>query len=436
MNFGRRIYIVIFVVTGLFFFSQSVLAVLFEPGAGVGLEYTNNARLTLDDQISDLVATTYVGARVTEDEGALKYGAATSFNRHSYVHDSYDDQRYFNLGANADWEMIKDRFNWFLADNFYQNSISSLGANTPDNIQDSNVFTFGALARLPLSARQSFSLTPTFSQYYYEVLHTDNKQYSLTANWNYQMFRLTNVGLVLSGRKINYTETDIFGRSPDNTEFTNMAIIVNGQRLRSSFLINLGATNVKRDNGQETTEFAGYLDWQTDISSRSTFETRVSTDLTDASSVAAGQTGGGVQITADVIRTSILNLTYSRDDATLNTRLSGRYNRVLYSESPLDRIIRSLDLQFSYPVTQRLSSSAYVYYNRIRQLEIDREDERVTVGGNLRYNFSRKIHGLFDLKYRNRKSTISALDYDEYSIFISLVYGYGEVGRATRTGGF
>jgi hypothetical protein len=275
-----------------------------------------------------------------------------------------------------------------------------------------------------------------FSQYYYEVLFTDNKQYSLAAIWDYKMSRLTTVGLSLSARKINYTEIDLLGRSIEDTVFTSLGFTFNGQRIRSTFTGSLGATNVERENGAETTGFSGFLNWLTDLSSRSKFETLVSSELTDSSSVAASEVGNDVQVTADVIRNSIINLAYLREDESLRTRISARYQKLSYSESPFDSVIRNFDLEFSYPVTQLLSSGAYVNFNSEERLDTNRLDDRFTVGGNLRYIFSRKIHGLLDLKYREKESTLYSQNYDEFSVFASIVYGFGEVLRPTRVGGF
>lgn len=423
-------------VAGLLFSSNVFATVVFEPGVGVGAEYTDNTALTRDNQVNDTITVGYVGARIFENEGTLTYDATTSFNNQHYTQDTFSDQHYFNLGASADWEMIRDRFNWLLSNTYSQVPVVSTGSNTPDNIQDSNAFSFGANIRAPISARQSFSLVPMFSQYYYEVLLTDNKQYSLAADWSYQMYRTTSVGLNFTARKINYTETNFLGQSIEDTIFTTLGFTFNRQYIRSNLAGSIGATNVKRENGQETTGFSGFLNWLADLSSRSRFETLLSTDLTDTSSVAASAVGGDVQITADVIRNSIINLAYLREDALLNTRITARYSKLTYSENPLDRINRDFELQFTYPVTQLLSSGAYVNYNRTKQLETDRLDERFTVGGNFRYNFSRKMHGLFDLKYRKKESTFYPENYDEFSVFVSLVYGFGDVLRPTRVGGF
>ena len=435
--FGRRNYISLIALTGLCFVSGASFAVRFEPGVGFGMEYTDNARLTADDQVDDVIAVAYVGARLDENEGALKYDAVATFNKQFYTQDSYTDQRYFNLSAGANWEMVKKRFFWILRDEFNQRTIVSLNSNTPDNLQNTNVLTFGANYIQPISARQQFTLTPMFKQYYYEVLATDNDQLSLAANWNYQMFRLTNVGITLSTRNIDYTEQAI-----EDTRFTNMGLLLDGTGKRWSYSMNLGSTNVKRNNGDESTGFSGYFNWLTDLTVRSQFKMNISTDLTDSSSASVasnipdGGNGDDVQVTTDVIRNSIVNFDYIRDDAPFNSRFWFKYNKITYSDSPLNRVVRALGIQASYPLTRLLSSSVYANYNRTKQLDTERLDKRFTVGGNLKYNFSRKLHGLFDLKYRTKESTSVLENYDESSVFVNLVYGFGGASRPTRAGGF
>lgn len=440
MNFVRRKCAALLVTAGICFFSQAVLAVLFEPGVGVGVEYTDNAALTRDNRVDDVITVGYVGARISEGEGALKYDAATSLNNQHYTQNTFSDQTNFNLRTSADWEMIKNRFNWFLSDIYTQRTINSFGSNTPSNLQDSNAFTLGANIRFPVSARQDYALIPTYSQYYYQDQTTDNKQYALAANWNYQLFRLTNIGFILSAREINYTETNTFGQSPDDTTFTNAAITFNTQRVNSTLSANLGVTHAERDNGQGTTGFSGSLSWLANLSSRSKLAASASTSITDTNTVAfsdqAIDTSDDVQITTDVVRNSRANLTYSRDDTSFNTRLSAQYNEIKYSDSPLDRIIQYYALELNRPVTELLSSGVYVNYNYTKQVDTNRQDDRYTVGGDLTYSFSRKISGLFDLSYRKKDSTFGPDNYDEFSVFFSVVYGFGNVQRPALSGGF
>ncbi len=171
---GRRKLLFCVVFSGLCLAAKTLYAVQFDPGVGLGFEYTDNARLTSDNQVSDLIAATYVGAKLYENDGSLRYDATAAFNKSNYTQDSYVDQRYFNLGASINWEMIKKRFDWFLTDRFSQRPINSLNTNTPDNLQNSNIFTFGANLHVTASARNNFRITPMFSQYYYDTQFTDN----------------------------------------------------------------------------------------------------------------------------------------------------------------------------------------------------------------------------------------------------------------------
>ena len=109
---------------------------------------------------------------------------------------------------------------------------------------------------------------------------------------------------------------------------------------------------------------------------------------------------------------------------------------MIYSENPLDRVICDFGVRLNYPVTQLLSSGVYTTYNRTEQLDTDRLDEYLTVGGNLNYRFTRKWRGLFDIKYRTKESTSFSQNYEEASVFVSLVYGFGGVQRPSRAGGY
>lgn len=424
------------IIIGLLFCCKAFAATEFEPGVGLGLEYTDNVNLSPDDKVNDLITVGYVGARISENAGPLKYDVLAALNKQNYTENTFENQSYYNLGANAEWEMMKDRFSWFLSDRFKQTPVISINSNTPDNLQDSNVFTLGANIRFLISGRQSLSLVPTFNQYYFEKLLTDNKQYSLVANWSYQMFRLVNVGLSLSERSINYTETNFLGQSIEDVTFTTLSFTFNGQRLRSSFSGSLGSTKVERDNRDATSGLTGFLSWLIELSSRSTFDMRLSTDMTDTSSLALGVADGGgdVQITTDVVRNSAVNLAYIRDGSSIKTNISARYHSLTYSENPLDRTVYFFGVNLGYPVTQLLSSGVYANYSRSEQLNTARLDKNYTVGSKLNYRFSRKLQGLFDLKYRTKESTTFSQNYDEVSVFASLVYGFGNVQRPTRTG--
>ena len=419
-------------------------ALLFEPSIGGGVEYTDNSQQSPEGQ-TDVIAATFLGARLAENEGRLNYGIDANLNKHNYTKGSFDNQRYFNLTGNANWLMFRDRIDWFVSNYFQQSPIRSIDNTTPNNLQNSNIFNIGANVRFPVSARQNFLIVPAYSQYYYEALTTDNKQLALNATWNYQWRRRTAIGLSFNNRKIDYTETDRFGRSPAGTVFTNVAFLINGVQRRSTYSINLGKTNVKREGGREGGGFTGSLNWLADMTSRSRFNMFVSTNLTDTSSVTLTGindpiTGNptDVQIAVDVIRNTAFNAAYLRTDASLQTRLWWEFREIKYSDSPLNREIRTLGAQLNYPVTQHLSSGLDATYSRTRQLDTGRLDDRYYLNGHLRYRLSRKLYTAMDLTYRENDSNdlLELQSFNEFAVFVRLVYGPGDLRRPTRTRGY
>ncbi len=426
------------VCTGLLVSGYSAFAFEFEPGIGAGLEYTDNARLTADNQVDDLIAVGYIGARLEDLEGPVTADITASLNHHRYTKDTFEDRRHFNLGATVGWEMIKDRFNWFLGNIYRQRPINSTDPNTPDNIQDSNIFSVGADIIFPISARQSFKLRPEYRNFYYEIQATDNQQIGLLASWMYQVNFVTSVGLNASVRTIDYEQPLI-----NDVTFGSIFFAASGSRARSDYKTNLGVTFVSRANGQSTQEFAGNLDWLVNLTSISRIRAYIATDLTDTSTSGLNATidpgvgdSNDIQVTTDVIRNQVMTLGYSRTDGTLESSLSGTYRNLNYSESPNDREIGSLKGVFNYPLTALLSSGLYARYSNTDFTDRNRNDKRFTVGGNLRYQISRSIHSLLDLKYRKKESTLASENFDELSAYATLVYGFGEPLRPSRTGGF
>jgi uncharacterized protein (PEP-CTERM system associated) len=105
-----------------------------------------------------------------------------------------------------------------------------------------------------------------------------------------------------------------------------------------------------------------------------------------------------------------------------------------YSESPEDRKFATLTADFSHPITALLSTGFYARYDNVDYLDTDRIDENYTIGGGFRYQLSRSLNSSLDLKYRERDSTLDAQNFNEWSAYINLAYGFGQPQRPTRAG--
>jgi len=419
--------------------SQPALALEVEPGVGAGLEYTDNAALTPDNEDSDLIAIGYVGAKIEQDSGPLQLSAATSLSYNHYTEDTYSDKHYFNLGANAGWDMVRDRFEWQLQDYYTQRSVDSLNADTPSNTENTNVFTFGPNLYFPLSQRQRITLRPSYRNFYYEVNDTDNQQYALLASWVYQMYRTLSVGLDGGVTRVEYDDNQFY---PPYTS-SNLQAVLSGRRVRSEYTLNLGATAIDRHRSDNTEGFTGNLTWQVDLTGRSSVRTYVGSELRDSSvgllNASTRPEDGDFsneQISGDVLRDSTARVTYSRRDSTLNSSVWGELREFDYKETPQDRDVESVGLDLDYRMSALLSSGVYGSYSRVKETDADRTDKNYLVGGRLSYRLSRKLRSVLDIGYREKDSTLDTQEYSELSALVSLVYGYGEVPRSSRSRGY
>ncbi len=409
---------------------------LFEPGVGIGLQYTDNAGLTSDNEDDDLVVLGYVGANIDKSSGSLNLNAVTSLTYENYTNNTFSDQYYFDLNAKAGWEMVRNRVNWVMRDFFTQRLRTSIDRATPANIEDINIFNFGPDVILPISRVQKLVISPAFSDFYYETSDVDNQRYSLSLDWLYNKSATNEIGLGGSFSKIDFENEN---RNP-NYSASNIHAIVTGQLARSNYEANLGFTQIDRDDFENQSSVTGSLEWIYDFIGHSNAKVYMASDLTDASYSALDSAIdpdrgdiNNVQISSDVFMNNVLRATYSRKGATLNTRLWAELRDLDYKERPQDREVQSLGIKFDYQMRALVSSGLYARYRRTKRTDQGRTDKYYTVGAQIGYQMSRKLRTVFDLQYQDKDSTDDTQEFSEFSGLINLVYGYGEVARKKQS---
>ena len=179
------------------------------------------------------------------------------------------------------------------------------------------------------------------------ITRTDNQQYALSANWFYGMYPTMGVSLNGGVTKVVY---DGGGGARDYTRSTALAGL-SGTRARSVYSLNLGGTHINRDNSGSTSGFTGNLTWLYNLTGRSSARIYLSSDLTDTGNLLLDSQNNpddgdfsNVQSSNEVLRNSILRLTYRREDATLNTELWGEFRDLDYQGGRVIRVIRKIGI--------------------------------------------------------------------------------------------
>jgi hypothetical protein len=433
------------VLTGLLVGSPVVTALEIEPGVGVGLLHTDNARLTADDEEDDLIVVGYVGAKIDENRGPLSLNAETELIYLDYTKGTFSDQNYPGLRLEAGYEQIRDRLDWQVQDYFTQTLVDSNDGANPDNIRNTNVFTFGPSIRFPIAGRQTITVNPQYRNFYYEAVGNNNQgnnqQYALSASWFYSMYPTMGVSLNGGVTEVVYDS----GGASDYTRSTAQAGI-SGTRARSVYSLNLGGTNISRDKSGSTSGFSGNLTWSYNLTGHSNARVYLSSDLTDSGNLLLdSQTNpddgdfSNVQSSNQVLRNSILRLTYRREDTTLNTEVWGEFRDLDYEGgqgdqgSQSDRDVREVGANLNYRVTAALTAGIFGSYSRTKETDIDREDKRYSITGTVGYQLTRKLRTNLDLAYQNQDSKGGlSNEYSEFSTFVRLVYGFARVERPGR----
>ena len=205
-----------------------------------------------------------------------------------------------------------------------------------------------------------------------------------------------------------------------------------GKRARSVYSLNLGGTHINRDNSGSTSGFAGNLTWLYNLTGRSSARVYLSSDLTDTGNLLLdSQTNpddgdfSNVQSSNDVLRNSIVRLTYRREDATLNTEVWGEYRDLDYEGDEPDRDVREVGANLSYRVTEALTAGIFGRYTRTKETDTDRKEKRYAITGTVGYQLTHKLRTSFDLRYQNQDSKGGlGNEYSAFSTFARLVYGF------------
>jgi len=429
---------------GLFLFAGMLLNIpvalaVFEPGVGVGLQYTDNAGLTANNENDDLITLGYVGARLDQRSGPLDFSGTTSLTYENYTDNTFSDQYYFDLNATAGWEMIRDRLNLRVRDFFTQRLKNTIDRSTPNNIEDVNIFNFSPDITVPISKRQKLVINPEFNEFYFERSDINNRQYALSIDWLYGTSALTQVGF---GGLISSTDFEDENKNP-NFVAKNIHVIVSGRLARSKYKMNLGFTRFDRDKLEDRSAPTGSFAWTLDLGGRTEVSVYLASDLTDHSftaldSAITPEHGdiNNVQISSDVFRNNILRAVLLRKGATLKSRLWAEIRDLDYKETLQDQKVLDLGFKFDYQMRRLVSSGLFAGYKRTERTEQDRTDKQYVVGGEIGYQMSRELYALFRLQYQNKDSTNNIQEFSEFSGLINLVYGYGEVARKKRPGSF
>ncbi len=409
--------------------SPSLYALQVGGNVNLDLEYTDNAALTNTGEVDDVIARTRLTGTISEDSGPVTGNATAEIRRLDYLDKTFADETYLDLDLGATWIQVRNRLVWNAQDHYKQTLLNNLNAATPSNIEDTNAFRLSADATFPLANQYTLTVTPSFTDYYYETSGNDNRQLALAADLAYQLDPTISLSLNGSFTDLDF-KNDILN---SDSERTGLNIAVAVTRARSRYNASIGATRVENDQGAETDGVTGSLDWEHDITGRSTIVLHASSAITDPSSIFISSsinpnTGSfsNVQNSGDTVRDNVIRVTYNRQGSVVNSSVWTELRDLDYETAMLDREVQEVSGNLSYAITSIITGTVIASYIRIKDLAALSTDKTYFIEGKLAYSLSRKLNASVGLRGQSRDSSgVASREYDALGIFANIGYLLG-----------
>ncbi|MDR2876829.1 MAG: hypothetical protein LBV36_02125 [Chromatiales bacterium] len=398
----------------------------FDAGAAGGLEYTNNARLTSENEREDLIETALFQLSAARNEGALRANAQTSLLYRNYENDSYDSQRQFAFIGAAEWLIRPDSFVWSASDSYARQPINALVPGTPTNLQGVNVFSTGLGASLPINVRQRLSFKPQYNNFYFEKTDYDNQQYTLGAAWTYRVTLPLSLSLNSNLNRTTYNESVYQG-----TTMARYFVGLQGLSPRMSFIANLGFTDVLSEHVGSGGGYLANLSWNYRSSQHSQMSAYLASEITNTSQVLAQvgvdpNLGIGVdqQISSNLFRSETARLAYNWRLVETDWRLTGYWDK-RHQGVGGTQSTTGTQLSVNYPLGAALSTLLATIYEQVRVSGSVSGYESYTFQGGLTYALSGKLKATLAVADSHRSSDLASAQYDDLRVLLFFSYGSG-----------
>lgn len=417
-----------------------VLAVAVIPAAqaetgwyvNAGLGHTSNATRVETDEISDTIAAIGLGIAL-EHEGprleARLHGNATSL---SYLDDTYDSDLLASVNGRLDYSFIPDRFLWTVEDRFGQTAVNVFEPITPENRQNTNVFSTGPDFIFGTGSKSTLRLSGRYtSSWFEETGFVDDQRIEGTALWLRQVSGTTTWGLGGTQRRVEY---DLEGDPGYDQQ--ELFATFRAEGARQDLQVDVGATRLA-DGGTDETNPLLRLSWDRELTASWKLEVAAGSEYRNTSD---RFNSGDIPPNAGTTPVTISNVpTESRyANATLRfERVRTRfYVGVGYTDDEgvrsdlFDESTTTLSAGFNRKLRQRLELHLDARHGKREFGGVGGEDETNDASLRIEYRLGKATFLSGGYRYEKRESDLPLNSYTDNMYFVSVSYRRGETGDA------
>jgi len=283
----------------------------------------------------------------------------TDLEYRDYSLDSVDSEVVGTLSANADVELVQDRFRWLFADQYGQGITDPRGGIGPGNREQINVITTGPKLQLTFGARTSLELTGSWSQRKFDESNNVDSESVLGELGIYRQASSTaRFGLVFGSNNVDYDEV-----TAPEYDIERVAIRYEKELATGRVQADVGTNEISTGPFKDDAPLYNLV-WTRSLTARSDLSLRASRAITDAGSVLVANLAPGLEgepftdvvVTPNPLEQSRIGLSYAvtLSRTTLSAELSSSQDEYI-GNATNDNDTTTLHLAFVRTVTERLN---------------------------------------------------------------------------------
>lgn len=418
---------------------QAASAVQLDYTLYSGIEHSDNIRLTSTQPIDASSLIPGFNFSLVQEGATVQANVTGDVQYRHYLSSQFTDQTHTSLAGRVNWVMLPSRLDMTAEDFASVQPVDSLASNSPENLQQTNVFTLGPTLHFQLGntlkgqgelryinsyAQKTKSFNSQRGEAALRLIKSLNSTDQLSFNAESRRITFPNQSL----GNTNYNSNELYARYFSKLAQIDIDAAVGWSRL----------TFDNQAMPSESSPLARLIvDWH--ITDRSTFGVVGSRQYSDAAQgltqrppltgpdygggINGGTNTGNAVVTAQVYLERRAEVNYSFRTERLLFTVSPKYARLVYPENPaFTQTSRGGSIGIDYALRPTLTLSSYVETDRRTYQTLGRRDRTNQYLVSLVRQVNRHWSWRASLSQQHRSSNTAGQDFRENLIYVGVAY--------------
>jgi len=419
--------------------AASVLAVLAAPAGAVQLDYTlelgllhsDNINLSEDDPVSQNVAIPAINFSLRQEGATVQALVRGVAEYRNYLGNAFDDELRGQLDGIVNWTLLPERLSWTFQDALGLQPINVLQADTPTNLQQTNVFATGPTLRFRINPVLRGQAELRYVDSYAEeteefnsrrwigalrVFHDLSATAEVSGNLQTERVDFDQDGLE------NYTRYDLFGRYTSHLSQFDLDAALGYSRFNYRHRDNRSGVLARAMLGWRPSARSGFT-----LSAARQYSDAATDMMADPGTIGSGSTGiiiGDTSIDAGVYLEERLELAYAYTGERLGLRVAPFWRKLDYGQDTrgVDQRGGGFNGELSYRLRPQLRGGIVASAERRNFAGLDRRDDDTRYGVFLTQQWTRHWAWRLDLLRGERDSTGDGVNFDDNQVYLRVSY--------------